>query len=210
MRCPLCQSRPAKRHCPALDRVVCPACCGSKRRTEIRCTDTCVFLANAQSHPPAVVQREQGRDVAILWPGLQGLSNAQQQLFFLTLSLVVQFKGEELALDQATDADVTDAAGALAATFETSAKGLIYEQSAASVPARRLADGIRQAYDELGSRQPSSFAVDAARVLRRIGERVDEAHRAGLDARHGFIDLADRITARLGPMEDREPKLAGD
>jgi hypothetical protein len=148
------------------------------------------------------VQREQERDVAILWPALSGLSKTQQQLFFLTLSLVDQFKGEELTLDTATDADVADAAAALAATFETSAKGLIYEPRATSAPARRLADEIRKVYEEMGQRQPSSFAGDAARVLRRVEERVGEAHRAGLDPRRGFIELAGRIAGRLGPMED--------
>lgn len=208
MRCPLCQSRPARRHCPALDREICPVCCGTKRRTEIRCPDTCPYLANAEAHPPVAVRRQQERDLAVLAPALTGLSEPQQQLFFLTLTLVARAAGETLALDSASDADVADAAGALAGTYETAAKGLIYEQRPGSLPAQRIAEGIREVYDNLGRTRPSGFAAEAARVLRRLEERVGEAHRAGLDARRGFLDLAARVAGRFGPLDGEGPSEA--
>jgi class 3 adenylate cyclase len=40
------------------------------------------------------------------------------------------------------DDDVADAAGALAATFETAARGVIYEHAPESLVARRLADDL--------------------------------------------------------------------
>jgi len=128
MKCPLCQSRAARRHCPALAREICAVCCGTKRRVEIRCPETCAYLGNAAAHPPAVVRRQQERDVALLLPALERLSEAQRQLFFLTLTLVDRFRGE--GLDAAVDADVADAAEALAGTYETAARGLIYDQRA--------------------------------------------------------------------------------
>ncbi|MDO8835909.1 MAG: hypothetical protein Q7V01_09940 [Vicinamibacterales bacterium] len=198
MRCPLCQSRPARRQCPALDRTICPVCCGTKRRAEIRCPDTCGYLANSQAHPPVIVQRQHERDVAALLPALSGLPEAHQQLFFLTLSLIDRHRGDDLGLDAATDADVADALASLAGTFETAARGLIYEQRAGSLPAQRLAADIKHVYDELGHDRPSGFAEEASRVLRRLEACVAEAHRAGLDTRRGFLDLAGRMAARLG------------
>jgi hypothetical protein len=209
MRCPLCESRPARRQCPALDRQICSVCCGTKRRTEIRCPDTCGYLNNAQAHPPVVVQRQHERDVAILLPALSGLPEAHQHLLFLTLSLIDRYKGDALGLDAATDADVADALAALAGTFETASRGLIYEQRAGSLPAQRLAAEIKRAYGELGrDRPPSGFAGDASRVLRRLESGIAEAHRAGLDPRRGFLDLAGRVAAQLGtpdPGAERTP-----
>ena len=48
------------------------------------------------------------------------------------------------------DADVADAAGALAATYETSARGVIYEHQTQSLPAERLRSELRAALMELG------------------------------------------------------------
>lgn len=201
MRCPLCQSRPARRQCPALERTICAVCCGTKRRTEIRCPDTCVYLANAQAHPPVAVQRQHERDVAILLPALSGLPEAHQHLFFLTVSLIDRYKGDPLGLDAATDADVADALASLAGTFETASRGLIYEQRPGSLPAQRLAAEITRVYGELGRDRPSGFAGDAARVLRRLEGCIAEAHRTGLDAGRGFLDLAGRMAAHLGAPE---------
>jgi hypothetical protein len=139
--------------------------------------------------------------VAILLPALSGLPDAHQHLFFLTVSLIDRYKGDPLGLDAATDADVADALASLAGTFETASRGLIYEQRAGSLPAQRLAAEITRVYGELGRDRPSAFAGDAARVLRRLEGCVAEAHRAGLDARRGFLDLAGRMAAHLGAPE---------
>jgi hypothetical protein len=180
-------------------------CCGTKRRIEIRCPDTCIYLNNAQAHPPVVVRRQQERDLAILVPALSGMAEAHQQLFFLTLSLIARDRDDDLGLHAACDADVADAAATLAATYETAARGLIYEQRAGSLPAQRLVAEIRRVYDDLGRERPSGFASDAARVLRRIAERVEEAHRAGLDPRRGFLELAGRVAGQMGAPSAEEP-----
>lgn len=196
MRCPLCQLRPARRLCPALDRQICPVCCGTKRLTEIRCPDTCGYLGNAQVHPPAAVRRRQDRDAAVLAPALSGLGDTGQRLFLVTLTIIDRARGE--GLEAATDADVADAVGSLARTFSTSAKGLIYEHRPASVPAQRIAAHIRGAFDEMGRALPSSFAATAADVLQRLESCVGDAHRAGLDPGRGFLDLVARAAALFG------------
>ena len=48
------------------------------------------------------------------------------------------------------DTDVADAAGALAATYETSARGVIYEHQTQSLPAQRLLSDLQAALTELG------------------------------------------------------------
>jgi len=137
--------------------------------------------------------------MALVVPGLTGLSVAQQQLFLLALPLVDRFKGE--GLDAAVDSDVADAASTLAASYETAARGVIYEHRADTAPARRLAAEIKTVFEALGRDRPSGFASEAAQVLRRIEERVRDVHAAGGDQRHGFLDLVARVAAVLSRGE---------
>jgi hypothetical protein len=203
MRCPLCSSRPAKRPCPALGREICAVCCGTKREIEIACPRDCGFLAASRSHPPAAVRKQHDQDLGAVSPALAGLSEPRQQLFLFTLTLVDRFRGE--GLDAAADADAASAAAALAATFETASKGLIYEQRPDSVPAQRMADGIRGVFEQLGRGRPSSFAADAAVVLRQLEDRIGAVRQASPGDPRAFLALAGRVARRLGgpgPAED--------
>jgi hypothetical protein len=196
MRCPSCRARPAKRSCPALGREICPVCCGTKRGVEIECPADCPYLASARSHPPAAVRRQQDHDLAVLTPALAGLSEARQQLFLFALTLVDRFRGD--GLDAARDADAAEAASALAGTYETASRGLIYEQRPDSVPAQRMADGIRGVFEQVGRGRPSGFAADAAAVLRQVEDRIRAVQRATPGNSRAFLGLAERMTRRLG------------
>jgi hypothetical protein len=144
--------------------------------------------------------------LALLSPALAGLSEARQQLFLFTLTLIDRFRGD--GLDAANDADAAAAAGALAGTFETASKGLIYEQRPDSVPAQRLADGIRGMFEQLGRGRPSGFAADAAAVLRQVEDRIRTVQRATPGDTRAFLALAERMSRRLG-APDAEAIPAG-
>ena len=77
------------------------------------------------------------------------------------------------------DEDVGEATDALAATFETSARGVIYDHQPASLPAARLAAALKPVVAKAGG-SGAAFERDAAAVLRRIGESVRDA--AALEA----------------------------
>ena len=81
--CPVCNSRKARRACPALGQTICPVCCATKRLVEINCPSDCPHLTAAREHPAAVVKRQQERDVAVLMPTIRELTERQYQLFFL-------------------------------------------------------------------------------------------------------------------------------
>ena len=129
-------------------------------------------------------------------PALAGLSEPRQQLFLFAMTLVDRFKGE--GLDAAADVDAASAAAALAATFETASKGLIYEQRPDSLPAQRMADGIRGVLEQLGRGRPSGFSADAAAVLGRLHDCVDAVRRASPGDPRAFLALAGRLSRRLG------------
>lgn len=132
----------------------------------------------------------------MLTPALAGLSEARQQLFLFGLTLLDRFRGN--GLDAASDADAASAAAALAGTYETASKGLIYEQRPDSAPARRIADGIRGIFEQLGSGRPSGFAADAAAVMRQVEDRIRAVQRATPGDPRAFLGLAERMARRLG------------
>src|SRR5262245_25423540 len=130
MTCPLCRQRRAKRACPALGHEICPVCCATKRQVEIRCPADCPHLASAKAHPSALARRRQAADLTTLMSGVGRLSEGQLQLFFLIQSYFLRPApaGQPLVVD----AEVADAAGALAGTFETASRGVIFEHQAAT------------------------------------------------------------------------------
>jgi hypothetical protein len=141
----------------------------------------------------------------MLSPALTGLSEARQQLFLFTLTLIDRFRGD--GLDAASDVDAASAAAALAGTYETASKGLIYEQRADTIPAQRIAESIKGMFERLSRGRPSGFATDAAAVLRQVEDRVRAVQRATPGDSRAFLDLAARMAKRLGGPVGPESSL---
>jgi hypothetical protein len=166
MSCPLCRTRKQRRACPALRQTICAVCCGTKRLAEIQCPDDCPFLTTAREHPAAIVKRQQEQDVASLLPTIEGLTERQYQLFFLFQTLISRHTPEAFA--RLLDDDVAEAAGAVASTLETAARGVIYEHAAPSVPSRRLAAEMNTMLLEMRQQGATVYDREAAIVLRAI------------------------------------------
>jgi hypothetical protein len=166
MLCPLCNQRKAKRACPALDKQICAVCCGTKRLAEISCPADCGYLSASRSHPPAVVQRQQEVDRAMMLPLLQGLSERQARLFLMLAAVTSRHQAE--GLQKLADDDIAQAAGALAATLETAGRGIVYEHQPTSLVASRLMAELKALVDEVVKNAGSALERDAAIALRRI------------------------------------------
>lgn len=196
MRCPLCHQRTARRACPALGHQICAVCCGTKRLTEIRCPSDCGYLVSAREHPPAIVVRQQQQDVGWLMQVMRDFNERQSQIF---ATVCTSLRGYEApALQPLLDVDVVAAASALAATFETASRGVIYEHRAQSVPAERLAAAMRSVLLDAGGNGGSAFERDAAVVLRQLAATVEALNAALPGSRRGFLDLLDRT---FGPPD---------
>jgi hypothetical protein len=157
--------------------MICPVCCGTKRLTEIACPADCVYLASAREHPAAVVKRQQERDVGVLLPTIRNLTERQYQLFFLFQNVIARHKPEGFA--RLVDADVADAAAAMAATLETAARGVIYEHSATSVVAQRLGNEMKAMLAEMRRQGATVYDGESAIVLRAIEEGARSAGKSG-------------------------------
>ena len=172
-------------------------CCGTKRLIEIACPADCNYLETAQRHPAAVLKRQQERDLAVLMTALGRVSEGQLQLFFLLHTVISRFKPD--AVSRLVDADVAEAAGALAASFETASRGVLYEHQATSSLGEGLRRELKTFLADVGRGGGSRFEVEAAEVLRGI-ERGARHTADGIGA-DGQAYLA--LVARL--LHERPP-----
>ena len=199
MVCPLCRQRKARRSCPALGHQICAVCCGTKRLVEIACPSDCPYLASAREHPPAAALRQQQDDLSSVVRAMRDLNERQSRLFFIALRFLARY--EPPPLHALRDDDIADAMAALAATFETAVRGVIYEHRPGSLPAERLAAGLAPVLAEAGQAGGTAFQRDAAVVLRRVEAAAREAMEEGPDHRRRFVDLLRRVI--------RQPEDAG-
>ena len=197
MICPLCRVRKAKRACPGTGQEICTVCCGTKRIVEIACPPSCIYLTTAQKHPAAVVKRQTEHDLAVLMGALGRVSESQLQVFFLIHTFIVRFKPH--GVGKLTDADVAEAVGALASSFETAAKGVLYEQQATSATAESLRRELKVFLAQIAAQGGTRFEREVAVVLRGI-ERGAKHEAPGIDAgRVGYLSLVARILHERPP-----------
>lgn len=201
MICPLCGTRRARRGCPAVGDQICAVCCGTKRLVEIRCPSDCPYLASAREHPSAATVRRERHDVDMLLHPLRDLSERQSQLFFLVSTFLLRYEPPEF--QALVDDDVAEAAAALAGTFETAARGVIYEHRPATLPAERLATALKGVVAEAGKQGTSAFDRDAAVVLRRVEEAARETRGEAAGPR-AYLELLGRVLKAQG-----DPAVAG-
>jgi hypothetical protein len=166
--------------------------------TEIACPSDCVYLAAAREHPPAVVVRQQQQDYAVFVKALADFNQRQAQLFLAINTEIARYEPPEL--QAVVDEDVVVAAAALAATYETASRGVIYEHRPATSSGERLAAAIRAMLRKVGG-SGAAFERDVAVVLRRIEQMARDA---GQDPR-AYFKLLDRLLSRRDAPAEPEP-----
>ena len=202
--CPLCRRRRARRACPALGYQICAVCCGTKRLSEIQCPSDCTYLVSARTHPPAVVQRQQERDARFLLPLIDGLGRRQYQLFFVVQATIHRLaETDEMPVN---DDVVRDTAQALAATYETASKGIIYEHRPSSLPAERLARELKPLLEGKDGRDPVASERDLLEVLRRVERAATDARKTLDGGTHAYLNLVGRVmrSSSDGETEDSD------
>jgi hypothetical protein len=207
LTCPLCHARKGKRSCPALGQTICATCCGTKRLVEIACPATCAYLSSARTHPAAVIQRRQDRDLQFMVPLLANLTEDQHRLVIYFLAVIG--RRADASVPSLIDRDVADAAAAVAATLETAGKGIIYQHQASSIPAQHLAEEINRSLEEIAARagsRRSRLERDAAVALRQVAAGATTAAE-GLpgDEPPVFLRLVTRILSAAGASQREDP-----
>jgi hypothetical protein len=136
---------------------------------------------------------------------LRDLNQRQSDLLLMVSTFLARYEPPEL--QSVIDDDVAEAAAALAATFETSSRGVIYEHRPASLQAERLVSGLKPLLAEAGKGGGTPFERDAAAVLRRLEAAAREAREADPENRRAFLEMLGRLVRRSpdeGPPKDAD------
>jgi hypothetical protein len=200
MVCRVCGRRPARRACPALTLNICSLCCGTKREVEIRCPADCGYLFSGRAHPAVSVRRQQEDDARVFFPSARDLNETQADILLAVLGFLRDYRGDGFL--RVTDDDVENAASALAATHETAARGVIYEQRPQSLAAQRLVNDLRPFIAPLGRDRGTSFDGDLAAVFRAIERGAREARQSLEGGDTAYLAMVRRLVV---PQADAGP-----
>jgi hypothetical protein len=153
------------------------------------------------------VRRHQ-RDVGYLVSFMRDLSDRQSQLFLAIAAFLARYQPDDL--HPLIDEDVAGMAEAMAATFETASRGVIYEHNAASPPAQRLAAALRpRILEAAGPHAGSTFQRDAAVVLRRLQDAALGVRALEPGNRRALVEMLARVV-RTPSGEAADPAAEPD
>ena len=121
-------------------------------------------------------------DISLLMASLGRVSEQQLQLFFLLQTTILAHKPE--GLGRLADTDVAQATGALAASLESSAKGVIFEESTNNPVSEGLRKVLKTIVEEVAKNGGSRVEREIAEVLRGIERGAKEK---------GYLELVGRV-----------------
>ena len=136
--------------------MICPVCCGSEREVTIDCPSDCTYLIASREH------YDERR--AIDWDKIPFAGRkiprsallAHEKLFLELSYAICDYARENPAL---VDPDVITAMQALAETYETLTKGILYENPPDHLMQRELYGKLKQAVEEYKSRAGQGLAA---------------------------------------------------
>jgi hypothetical protein len=134
---------------------------------------------------------------------MRDFSERQSQLFVMITTFLVRYETPDLPA--LLDDDVAEGMSALAATFDTASRGVIYDHQPASVLAGRLTKALKPLLAEAGQGAGSVFERDAAVVLRRIGDAVGDVRALDQGNRTAFLDLLRRVISKTPGAPEADP-----
>jgi hypothetical protein len=148
--CNLCESRPPRRHCPAVQGEICAVCCGTEREQTLDCPLDCDYLREARRHEKVTTVDPKtlpNPEIEVSDRFLQ----EQQPLAVVTGRLLLS---ASLQTPGTVDLDLRDALDSLVRTFKTADSGLIYE----SRPSNAIAGAVQARFQQ----ELSQFREDIA------------------------------------------------
>ena len=139
-----------------------------------------------------MLQRQQERDARFLLPIVAELQPRQGELLLFVQRLLHAIaRSGELPIDDRT---VRETAEALAKTYDTASKGIIYEHQASSPPAERLARELKPRLDDSAAAGgPKAGERDLAKVLRCVERAAAGAEAALGGGGRAYLDLVSRL-----------------
>ena len=188
MKCPICDTRKPRRHCPGVNGEICSICCGNEREVSISCPLECPYLVEARRHekPHEVnVDEVPNRDVQVTE---EFLREHEPLLVFLGSRLLEA----SLASPGVVDTDVRDALESLIRTYRTLQSGLYYETRPTNLIAAGLHERMQEAIEGLRKElaEKNAMPLRDAEILGTLVflERVELHENNGRPRGRAFID----------------------
>ena len=188
MKCPICDIRKPRRHCPGIHGEICSICCGNEREVSISCPLDCPYLMESRQHEkPRQLNPDEipNRDIQVTEEFLH-----EHEPLFLFLS--ARLLETALAASGAVDSDVREALESLIRTYRTLQSGLYYETKPANLVAAAIHERMQEAIDGLRKElaEKNATPVRDAEILGTLVflERVELHENNGRPKGRAFID----------------------
>jgi hypothetical protein len=191
--CSICESRKAKRACPALRSEICPQCCGKEREESLSCPFDCAYLVEARAH-----ERRAGLD-----PGqfpykevriTEDFLREQEELLNFTAQAVT---GAALQVSGAVDHDASQALDALVRTYKSLDSGIYYQTMPDSPLGQAIVARVQEQLQQFRTAETERLGMARTRDTDVLGILVFLL-RMALDEDNGrrlgrrFLDLLQR------------------
>ncbi|MFQ5790250.1 MAG: hypothetical protein ACE5JI_07190 [Acidobacteriota bacterium] len=206
MLCWCCDKVKGKRACPARGgESICSRCCGTKRRVEIQCPEDCPYLYGEHDArwESATRETEETRFIH----AFSGVERERLPVLVFMHQLLLQARRD--AGGKLTDEEIQEVVSTLARTFETRAKGILYEHQSESLQLQGVVRWLGQLLDrreEIEAAPPASDQEILA-VLQVVASAI-RAHREQSPGR-GYWDIAERVF-HAGPGKRPSIELPGE
>ena len=207
MKCLLCESRKAKRFCPAKAGQICPVCCGTKREVEIDCPSNCVYLHAGREYEGAKLARTTlpPQRTERLWK--PSFLNAHYPLMMGVSQVIAveRHHSPELA-----DSDVQATFDSLLQTFSTLDKGIYYDFAPERLIQRELYLAVKQFLEGPAearliseSRPTTSQIIDVLQFMKELSAGITLPRPKS----RAFLDHLESVSRDFAQGQPEGPKL---
>lgn len=209
MKCPLCNTRKAKRLCPAKSAQICNVCCATKREIEIDCPMSCAYLREGYSYAQEKQPLEQRAQKVAPSRTFDRRFIVANEPFLLELWQWIWESHK--AVPQLHDADVLGALASLEKTYQTLDKGLYYDskpenglQQFLYLKLKEALDAKMQNPDAHQHHLKVTTLIDCLAFLRQFAQLKG----SGRPLSRGFLLQLDDIFSRLPQKSSiSEPRI---
>lgn len=209
--CKICGVRRARRHCPGVQGIICPICCGTEREVSISCPLDCEYLREARVRE-AEAKAKHVHDEDAAQPPMPHSDVPLTEDFLRKHNDLLMFCGISLiqaALETpgAVDKDVVEALEALIRTQRTLESGLVYQTRAGDQVAAAIQAHMEKALEDYQKRRHEREGLAGYRTAEILGVlvfllRLSSRTLNGRPRGRAFIDyLLQQMPAPAPPPE---------
>jgi hypothetical protein len=207
MTCKICETRRARRTCPAVGGEICSMCCGTERENTLNCPLDCVYLREArlreepQDLPPEQVPNQ---DIRIS-------DRFLNENGALLGEMMRELAEVGLGVPGIVDFDLREALDSLVRTYRTRESGLYYDSKPANLLAAGIHERVQEGVDAFRRAAAERFGINTVRdadvlgvlaFLQRVELRLNNGRRRG----RAFLDF---LRQQIGAGDDIRPRSGG-